>query len=70
MSTFAKFVAERWKEKLSTWNGEEAFPIQAKEGRWYSTLTGGDPPELEIDWEKLVAEIAELEEEFKRRQVK
>ena len=61
---FAEFLIAKWKARNPGWDGAHGLPIKAIEGTYYSTLTGSDPPSVEIDWDKLQVEIEELEAEF------
>ena len=59
MSALIKYIIDRLKERRV---GQ--LPIEAFEGTYYSTLTGSDPPYIEVDWPKLQADMEALEEEF------
>jgi hypothetical protein len=65
VTSFAKFLIDKWRARGEGWDGAHGLPIKAIEGTYWSTLTGSDPPSVEIDWDKLQEEIATLETEFK-----
>ena len=66
VNTFARFLVGRLRNKFE--EDPYHFPIQAEAGPYYSTLTGGGPPTVEIDWPKLQADIEALEVEFSAKQ--
>ena len=65
--TFAKYLVDKWRSRAPGYDEAYGLPIRAVEGRYYSTLTGSDPPTVEIDWEKLQQDIERFEAEFKKR---
>lgn len=73
MSAFVEFLVRKMKKRVEDQKFSGACPLDGMdvcEGQYYSTLTGSDPPYVEIDWEKLQANIQALEDEFKAQQGK
>jgi len=69
MTTFIEFLIKKMQEKaMKRYDGVPLDSMTIVDGVYYSTLTGGDPPTVEVDWPKLQAEIEQLEEEFKKGQ--
>lgn len=69
MSTFAAFLVEKlkvWQQEWGRYDSKcEPFPIEAIAGIDWGGMTGSDPPDLEIDWDKLQESIAKFEAEFR-----
>jgi hypothetical protein len=63
--SFAKFLIDKWRSRDPGYNEAHGLPIEVIEGQWYSTLTGSDPPTIEINWDALQRDIEQLEAEFK-----
>lgn len=65
--SFAKFLIAKLRARNPSYDDSHGLPIRAVEGTYYSTLTGSDPPTVEIDWDALQRQIEELEQEYVKR---